>query len=271
MQPLAIREVARERVLGRDGDRLELEVEIARIDALRAVAEERAERAGQQRSQLGVRERGQRSDRLDTGGSQPLLRTRPDAGKEADRKRGEELRLGAGRDDGDSTGLAPVGGDLAHDLRGGHPERAREARPPAHGGLDRRRDRSRAREVGGNRAEVEVALVDPGALEPRDDLSDRVPHDARVLAVERMPGPQENGGRAAPQRLGGAHRRVDPELPCRVVGRRHDSAAVRVAADDERLLAQLGILELLDGREERVEVEVGEDPHRRKARDMSGT
>jgi hypothetical protein len=37
VQPLAIGEVARERVLGGDGDRLELEVEIARIDALRAI------------------------------------------------------------------------------------------------------------------------------------------------------------------------------------------------------------------------------------------
>ena len=149
-------------------------------------------------------------------------------------------------------------------------ERAREARSATHGRLDRRCDRPRAREVGGDCAEVEVALVDSGALEPRDDLSDRVPHDPRVLPVERMPWPQEHGGRAAPQRLGCAHRRVDPELPGRVVGSRNDSAAVRVAADDERLLAQLGILELLDGCEERVEVEVGEDPHRRKARDMSG-
>jgi hypothetical protein len=34
---------------------------------------------------------------------------------------------------------------------------------------------------------------------------------------------------------------------------------VRVAADDERLTPQLGLLELLHGREERVEVEMRHD------------
>jgi hypothetical protein len=76
---------------------------------------------------------------------------------------------------------------------------------------------------------------------------------------------EEDGGRAAAERLGGAHRRVDPELPRGVVGRRHDAAAVRVAAHDERLLAQLRVLELLDRGEERIQIEVGEDSHRGKA------
>ena len=57
---------------------------------------------------------------------------------------------------------------------------------------------------------------------------------------------------------------MDAELPRRVVRGRHDPAAVRVAADDERAPAELGLLELLDGREERVEVEVRDD-HRRSA------
>ena len=62
-------------------------------------------------------------------------------------------------------------------------------------------------------AQIEVALVDPGALDARDDLCDRVPHDARVLAVERVSWAQEHGAGAAAQRLGCAHRRVDAELP----------------------------------------------------------
>ena len=132
-------------------------------------------------------------------------------------------------------------------------------------GLDRRRDRARTREVGRDRAEVEVALVDPGALDPRDDLADRVPDGPRVLAIERVPGAHEDGGRAASERLGRAHRGVDAELPRDVVRGRDDAAAVRVAADDERLLAQLGVLELLDRGEERVEIEVREDRHRGKA------
>jgi hypothetical protein len=37
---------------------------------------------------------------------------------------------------------------------------------------------------------------------------------------------------------------------------------VRIAADDKRAPHQLGLLELLDGCEEGVEIEVGDDPRR---------
>ena len=52
---------------------------------------------------------------------------------------------------------------------------------------------------------------------------------------------------------------MDAEPSRDVVRGRHDAAPVRVAADDQRLLAELGILELLDGGVERVEVEMGDD------------
>ena len=58
---------------------------------------------------------------------------------------------------------------------------------------------------------------------------------------------------------------MDSELPRRVVRGRHDTAPVGVAADDQRLVSEGRILELLDGREERVEVEMGEDLHPGKA------
>ena len=52
---------------------------------------------------------------------------------------------------------------------------------------------------------------------------------------------------------------MDP-VPARdVVGRRHHPAPVRVAADHERPLAQLGRLQLLHGGEEGVQVEVRDD------------
>jgi hypothetical protein len=41
--------------------------------------------------------------------------------------------------------------------------------------------------------------------------------------------------------------------------RADDSPPVWVAADDQRPLRELGLLELLDSREERIEVEVGDD------------
>ena len=122
-----------------------------------------------------------------------------------------------------------------------------------------------SREIIRDGAQVEVALVDPGALDAWDDLTDRLPHGPRVLSVNRVPGPKEDGGRAASERLRRAHCGVDPELPRRVVRCRHDPASVRIASDDQRLLTKFGILELLDGREEGVQVEVGENLHRGKA------
>lgn len=52
---------------------------------------------------------------------------------------------------------------------------------------------------------------------------------------------------------------MDPEPARSVVGRRHHPAPVRIAADDERFRLQLWRLQLLDGREERVEIEVRDD------------
>jgi hypothetical protein len=63
---------------------------------------------------------------------------------------------------------------------------------------------------------------------------------------------------------------VDPEGAGSIVCRGHDASSVRVAAHDERLLAQLRILELLDCGEERVEVDVSENRHACKARGLTG-
>jgi hypothetical protein len=53
---------------------------------------------------------------------------------------------------------------------------------------------------------------------------------------------------------------VNAEPARRVVRRRHHPPAARVSADHEGLVAKLRVLELLDRREERVEVEVRDDP-----------
>ena len=164
-----------------------------------------------------------------------------------------------GPDDREPAGLAPVGRDLRDHLRGRDAERAREPRPRAHDRLDRLRERARVVEGRRDLAEVEVALVDPRLLDGRHDLAHDRPDLARVLAVERRARADEDGLRAAAQRLGARHRRADPEAARDVVRGRDDAAAVRVAADDERHAAELRALQLLDGGEERVQVEVGDD------------
>ena len=74
-----------------------------------------------------------------------------------------------------------------------------------------------------------------------------------------MPRAHEHDVRTSPERLGAAHRGVDPELPRLVVRRCHDAATARIAADDEGLRAERRVLELLHGGEERVEIEVRDD------------
>ena len=107
--------------------------------------------------------------------------------------------------------------------------------------------------------QVEVPLVETGLLDRRHDPAHGRPDMTRVLAVERMAGTHEHGVRAAPDRLRSAHRRMDAETARDVVGGRHDTPPLRIATDDQRLLTQLGVLELFDGGEERVEVEMGDD------------
>jgi hypothetical protein len=71
-----------------------------------------------------------------------------------------------------------------------------------------------------------------------------------------VPGPDEDGVRAAAQRLGARHRRADAELAGLVVRGRDHTPPAWIPADDERLRPQLRALELLDGGEEGVQVEV---------------
>jgi hypothetical protein len=52
---------------------------------------------------------------------------------------------------------------------------------------------------------------------------------------------------------------VDPVPACGVVRGRHDATAARVSTDHERLLAELGVLQLFDRREEGVEIEMRDD------------
>jgi len=54
---------------------------------------------------------------------------------------------------------------------------------------------------------------------------------------------------------------MDAEPPGDVVRGRHDAAASWVAADDERARPEGGGLELLDGGEEGVEIEMRESRH----------
>ena len=189
------------------------------------------------------------------------LRLGADPGEGADGSRCEEPRLATRWDDGDAARLPDVRRDLADDLRGRDSQRARERRRGAHRKLHGLGEPARLTELADHAAEIEVALIEPRALDPRDRLTDRRPDGVRVLAVERVPRPHEHDLRAPPESLRRAHRGVDAE-PARVVVRGgNDPAAMRISAHDERKLAQGGVLELLHCGVERVEVQMREDRH----------
>ena len=200
-----------------------------------------------------------------------LLRARADAWEDPDREGREERRLAAGPNDRQSSRLAPVGGDLRDHLRGRHPERAREPGACPHDGPHRLGERARIVERRRDLAQIEVALVDPCLLDGRHDLAHPRPDLARVVAVERMARADEHRVRAAAERLCGRHRGVDPEATGEVVAGRDDSPALGVAPDDQRYPSQRGVLELLDGGEERVQVEVRDDHEKRVEMPVAGT
>ena len=84
---------------------------------------------------------------------------------------------------------------------------------------------------------------------------------------------QEHALRAQPPGGPQRHRRVDAEHPRLVRRRRDDATLVRAAAaDDDRPAAQLRPIPLLDGREERVEVDVEDDAlaHAQDSRPVNG-
>src|SRR5581483_11209683 len=70
VQPLPVEEVALERVLDRDGDPLDFEVEPARINPAGSVAEDGTDASRQQAAQLLVAERCELPDRLDPARAQ---------------------------------------------------------------------------------------------------------------------------------------------------------------------------------------------------------
>ncbi len=231
MEERPVGDVSLERLLDRDRARAPSRAR-GRADRSRArgrAAAGRSCRGGRHVSSVSD-ERSEVTDRLHARGRKSLLGLRPHTGERTHRERSEEACLLARWDDRDPARLATVGGDLADDLRRRDAERAGERRRSTDGRLYRLGDCTRTRERGHDRAEVEVALVDPHLLDPWHDLTDRVPHRLRVLPVERVTWPHEDDVGAASQGLCRAHRRADAELAGRrswPSRRRRDPAGCR--------------------------------------------
>ena len=167
---------------------------------------------------------------------------------------GQKARLGPRHHHGDASRLLGLGGNLCHGLAYPEADRAGDAEP-RDAALDAPADvdGALAREAAGR--DVKERLVDGDLLHARRLVCEYV-HDLRAqlpVAVEVSMGP--DGVRAQALSLGGGHGGSDPIAPCLVGRRRDDAPAVGVAAHDYGLAAPLGVVELLDAREERVKVE----------------
>ena len=153
------------------------------------------------------------------------------------------------------VGLAVVGRELRDELRGGDADRARHADLALDVGPDLRRDLGRGSEQHRGARDVQERLVERDRLHERgvgaQDLAEPMGVGAVRLEVRRQ---EDDVGAQAPgpdRRHRGAHA-VLPGL----VGRRGDHAARAGAADDDRLPGERRILQDLDGRVERVDVDV---------------
>ena len=118
MEDLQLADVPLERLLLADRDALHRELERPWIDPAGAVAEHRADLAGQKPGESVVVDRCELADGLDPSAREPHLGLRPDARELPNGERREVRRLAAGRDDGEPARLARIARDLGHDLAG---------------------------------------------------------------------------------------------------------------------------------------------------------
>ena len=261
MQLLAIGDVSREGLLVAEGDVGDGLHQRPRIDPICPVSEQTSNLPGKEGGQLCVGNRRQLADQPNAAPGKALLRLRPDARQETNGERRQEGGLPARGHDGDPARLSPVARHLGDHLAAGDAERAREAGRAPDRGLHGLRDDARAAKVRRDPTDVEVPLVHAGSLDGRHDFADRRPDGPRVLGVGAVPRRDEDGVRAATERLGAAHRRVDSVGAGDVVGGRDDAPAAGVSPDHERLRGERRILELLDRGKERVQVQMRDDGH----------
>ena len=161
--------------------------------------------------------------------------------------------------DDQTVGLVEVGGDLGDELGGAEAD----GRGQAAGGVvdigtdplgeGAHRGDLEVGQVG--LLEVDEGLVQRQRLHERRDLAQQSHHDHAGVAVGVEPAGEERRVRAAGAGLAGRHGRADAVLPGLVGRGRHHPAAAG-AADHDGLSAQGRLVALLDGCEERVQIEV---------------
>ena len=263
-QGLDVGEILFERLLGADALRLAIGDDRARIDGLGQLPEV-APRRRRAAARASAGRRGDVTDGRKPHRARRSLRAwarRPTAARRA---AGQERRAAAGRHLELAVRLGEVRGDLGDQLdrrrcrprRGGSTSVAMRA-PQRLGDLRR----------GPNSAPEAVTSRNASSSDSGSKSGVTECEDVEDLVAGSRVGPWRGRttiavGREA-QRARHRHGAADAERPHLVRGREHDAAA-GVAADDDGLAPQRRVVALLDGRVERVHVEVDDRPGRRRA------
>src|SRR4051812_294695 len=108
VETLAVDDVALERVLDTDRDSLAVQLERARIDPVRSVAQLFSDAPWKDAAEQLVAHRRELADGCHTGSTQPLLRFRADARQLPHLERGQEAGFLTRHDDHEPAGLAAV-------------------------------------------------------------------------------------------------------------------------------------------------------------------
>jgi len=211
---------------------------------------------------------------------QPLARLRADAVDPAYRQWPDALPQVVAAEDRQSVRLVEVGGDLRQQLVGRDADRTRQPGRLAHRVLDALRERAG---LVGQRAQVEVDLVDAAVFALGCDARDGGLEESRVMAIGGEIDRQQDRVRRQAGRLHDAHRRRDAQRACFVGGGGDDAAADVVAqacelpaairqqqrllrtaaADHQRLATQFRVAQQIDRGVEGVHVEVRDAARRR--------
>src|SRR6266851_6776584 len=156
-----------------------------------------------------------------------------------------------------TVGLRHVAQDFRRHLDRRDADRHHQAGLLEHRAPERSRHFERRAEQASGPGQIEKSLVQRERFHDRAKALEHFAYRPRDFAITRHPAVHEDGLGTELMRLRRRHRGMHSELARLVRGRR-DDAAPRASADDYRLSAQFGIVELLDRRVERVHIGMGD-------------
>ena len=265
LQGLAIREIGGEGLLVADRLGRTVRLDRARVDPVGHRVEVVTVGLPHRVDQDLERQVGQVANGGDAEATQALRGPGTDPPQSPDREGSQETSLAAGFDQvhavawldpaADDPRLGPLGGQLGHQLGGGHPDRARQpflvedAVPELLADLDRRAEQA------GGAGHVEEGLVERQGLDQRGHVAEPGHDPAADLLIEPVIAGQEQGVGAELPGPGRWHGRPDAEDPGLVGGRGHHPS-ITGPADDHRAPLELGPSLQLDRDVEGVHVDV---------------